>query len=105
MIKFLWLKELHRLPPLPPGQTSPQRRYLTTNTNAAQRLRALIAERTTAQTSGAHPLPPESGRLVIGLTPVLGELGGAWVRRAGKAPQRICAPLISVSPRFDRGSP
>ncbi|MGY2736945.1 hypothetical protein [Sphingomonas sp. UYP23] len=41
MIKFLWLKELHRLPPLPPGQTSPQRRYLTTNTNAAQRLRAL----------------------------------------------------------------
>ncbi|MGY2734526.1 hypothetical protein [Sphingomonas sp. UYP23] len=45
MIKFLWLKELHRLPPLPPGQTSPQRRYLTTNTNAAQRLRALVVSR------------------------------------------------------------
>ncbi|MDQ2762001.1 MAG: hypothetical protein M3Y22_00385, partial [Pseudomonadota bacterium] len=45
MMKLLWLKELHRLPPLPPGQTSPQRRYLTTNTNAAQRLRALVAYR------------------------------------------------------------
>ncbi|MGY2733017.1 hypothetical protein [Sphingomonas sp. UYP23] len=53
MIKFLWLKELHRLPPLPPGQTSPQRRYLTTNTNAAQRLRALLESGHAAVLNGA----------------------------------------------------
>ena len=39
--EFLSLKELHRLPPLPQGQTSAQTRYLTANTTAAQRLRAL----------------------------------------------------------------
>ncbi|MET3760095.1 hypothetical protein ABIB28_000619 [Sphingomonas sp. UYEF23] len=39
--EFLSFKELHR-PPLPPqGQTSAQTRYLTANTTAAQRLRAL----------------------------------------------------------------
>jgi len=41
MAEFLLLKELHRLPPLSPGQTSAQARYLTTNATAAQRLRAL----------------------------------------------------------------
>jgi hypothetical protein len=41
MGKFLWLKELHRLPPSPSSQTSTKTRYLTTNTNAAQRLRAM----------------------------------------------------------------
>jgi len=39
--EFLSLKELHRLPPPPRGQTSTQARYLTTSTTAAQRLRAL----------------------------------------------------------------
>lgn len=45
--KFLSLKELHRLPPPPQSQTSPQARYLTAHTTAAQRLRALgrIADR------------------------------------------------------------
>ena len=41
MIKFLSLKELHRPPPQPQGQTSAQSRYLTPNTNAAKRLRAV----------------------------------------------------------------
>ena len=41
MVKFLMLKELHRLPLPPQGQTSAQTRYLTANTNAAQRLRAM----------------------------------------------------------------
>jgi hypothetical protein len=40
-MKFLSLKELHRLPPLPQGKTSAQARYLTATTTAAQRLRAL----------------------------------------------------------------
>jgi len=35
------LKELHRPPPLATRQTSGQVRYLTTDTNAAKRLRAL----------------------------------------------------------------
>jgi hypothetical protein len=35
------LKELHRPPPPQRGQTSAQLRYLTANTTAAQRLRAL----------------------------------------------------------------
>jgi len=41
MVEFLSLKELHRPPPQPQGQTSAQSRYLTPNTNAAKRLRAL----------------------------------------------------------------
>ena len=41
MMKFLSLKELHRLPPLPQDQTSARLRYLTAATTAAQRLRAL----------------------------------------------------------------
>jgi len=41
MMKFLSLKELHRLPPLPQGKTSAQARYLTATTTAAQRLRAV----------------------------------------------------------------
>ena len=41
MMKFLSLKELHRLPPLPQGKTSAQARYLTATTTAAQRLRAM----------------------------------------------------------------
>ncbi|WP_174291072.1 hypothetical protein [Sphingomonas bacterium] len=41
MMKFLSLKELHRLPRLPQDQTSAQGRYLTATTNAAQRLRAV----------------------------------------------------------------
>jgi len=40
-MKFLSLKELHRLPPLPQGKTSAQARYLTATTTAAQRLRAV----------------------------------------------------------------
>ena len=40
-MEFLSLKELHRLPPLPQGQTSAQTRYITANTTAAQRLRAM----------------------------------------------------------------
>jgi hypothetical protein len=40
-MKFLSLKELHRLPPLPQGKTSAQARYLTATTTAAQRLRAM----------------------------------------------------------------
>ncbi|MEG3093453.1 hypothetical protein, partial [Sphingomonas sp. PB1R3] len=39
--RFLMLKEPHRPPPLPHGQTSAQTRYITTGTSAAQRLRAL----------------------------------------------------------------
>jgi hypothetical protein len=45
MGKFLSLKELHRLPPLPQDQTSARLRYLTTITTAAQRLRALGVSR------------------------------------------------------------
>uniref|UniRef100_UPI0019CFFE86 hypothetical protein n=1 Tax=Sphingomonas populi TaxID=2484750 RepID=UPI0019CFFE86 len=45
IVKFLSLKELHRLPPPPQGQTSAQARYLTANTTAAQRLRALGGSR------------------------------------------------------------
>jgi len=41
MMKFLSLKELHRLPPLPQDQTSARLRYLTATTTAAQRLRAV----------------------------------------------------------------
>ena len=41
MMKFLSLKKLHRLPPLPQDQTSARLRYLTAATTAAQRLRAL----------------------------------------------------------------
>ncbi|VXD06394.1 hypothetical protein SPHINGOT1_660086 [Sphingomonas sp. T1] len=41
MMKFLLLKELHRLPPLPQDQTSAQGRYPTATTTAAQRLRAV----------------------------------------------------------------
>uniref|UniRef100_UPI0019D10317 hypothetical protein n=1 Tax=Sphingomonas populi TaxID=2484750 RepID=UPI0019D10317 len=44
IVKFLSLKELHRLPPPPQGQTSAQARYLTANTTAAQRLRAVGRE-------------------------------------------------------------
>jgi len=40
-MKFLLLKELHRLPPLPQDQTSAQGRYPTATTTAAQRLRAV----------------------------------------------------------------
>ncbi len=35
------LKDLHRLPPLPQGQTSVLTRYFTANNTAAQRLRAV----------------------------------------------------------------
>jgi hypothetical protein len=41
MMKFLSLKELHRLPLLPQDQTSVGLRYLTATTTAAQRLRAV----------------------------------------------------------------
>ena len=41
MVEFLSLKELHHPPPALRGQISAQTRYLATNTNAAQRLRAL----------------------------------------------------------------
>ena len=41
MVEFLSLTELHRPPPQPQAQTSAQSRYLTPNTNAAKRLRAL----------------------------------------------------------------
>jgi hypothetical protein len=44
MAEFLSLKELHRPPPSPQGQTSAQARYLTASTTAAQRLRALGRE-------------------------------------------------------------
>ncbi|MGX0594263.1 hypothetical protein ACUXAI_004253, partial [Sphingomonas sanguinis] len=40
-MEFLLLKDLHRLPPLPQGQTSVLTRYFTANNTAAQRLRAL----------------------------------------------------------------
>jgi hypothetical protein len=41
MMKFLSLKELHRLRPPPQDQTSAQARHLTGATTAAQRLRAM----------------------------------------------------------------
>ncbi|MDQ2892459.1 MAG: hypothetical protein M3R64_05135 [Pseudomonadota bacterium] len=44
MAKFLSLKELHRPPSSPRCQTSAQARYLTANTNPAQRLRAVGAK-------------------------------------------------------------
>ncbi len=40
-MEFLLLKDLHRLPPLPQGQTSVLTRYFTANNTAAQRLRAV----------------------------------------------------------------
>ena len=48
-MKFLSLKELHRLPTLPQGKTSAQARYLTATTTAAQRLRAMGPPGTSAR--------------------------------------------------------
>jgi hypothetical protein len=41
MVELLSLKELHRPPPSPRVKTSTRARYVTDNTNAAQRLRAV----------------------------------------------------------------
>lgn len=54
MGEFLSLKELHRPPSSPTRQTSAQARYLTANTTAAQRLRALGRSISIIENNGAN---------------------------------------------------
>ena len=79
------MKELHRLPPLPQGQTSAQARYLTTSTTAAQRLRAV------------GPLGREGAQTAV--LRLVGS-GVSRVRRPGLRPTGK-RPVVLVDPQSD----
>jgi hypothetical protein len=102
MTKFLSLKELHRPPSSPRRQTSAQARYLTANTNAAQRLRALaLCRRAVAEPTidwlRREPTFTVVHRNGVSWSTPVGSAGSVEGRLSHRESRQITGPLLATS--------